>query len=49
VIIIKTTIETIRKAMKQSNDRNIIELEKRLNDQQLAILIGLYRLDNAPE
>jgi len=46
VTIINTIIEAIRQAMKQSKDSNIVALEAQLTDKQIAILRGLYRLDN---
>jgi hypothetical protein len=44
VTIIKTSIETLRQAMQNSKDGNIVALEKKLTDKQLAMLRGLYRL-----
>jgi len=41
---IKTLIETLRQAMQNSTDENIVALEKKLTDKQVAMLRGLYRL-----
>jgi len=35
---IKTSIQAIREKMQKSTDRNIVELEHQLTDQQIAIL-----------